>query len=354
MTLPKTDTRTAKAEGLLEKGLTSDENHRCEGAVYTYGTSAASASAAAFACGFIGYTWSERVFWSVWMPTELWLEPAIVWLAYSAISCIFLFLWLQLQPSHWTTVLFTGAVYGWLVEGGLVSTLYGTQPSAPFPASLVITGLSWHAILTIGVGFWGLAIAMQRPSRWPIFWLATLVGIFWGLWGMFPWAEDPPIQKAPTEFFVHSLLCCVGLVVAWSALRWLDIRGKLQPNKTVLGLSIAFISIFYAAHAAILGPIVLLLPLLLVVAVLSGRRAARRQGCTSAAPVFAQLQHKNILCLLWIPFAATLAYVIVGSVGGAQWQIPALVYYWTTGPLATLAMAMAIYKTWLAKELNAA
>ncbi len=311
----------------------------------TYFSSVTRAGLATLACGFIGYVWSERIFWTVWRPVESAFEPFVVWLAYSSVAGIFFHLWLVLKPSHWTTVLFLGAVYGWLAEGGLVATLYGTEESAPFPASIVITGLSWHALLAIGFGFWGFGSAMQSVSIWPSVGTATLAGLFWGLWGMFPWAESPPMRVSAAHFFAHSFICSLGLVIAWSTLLAIGKRKNLRPSLTILILSIGFISLFYFVQAAELGAIVLLLPLLLLGAIASAIRSARLQHRVTWE--LSRIRPRFIGCLLWIPFAATAMYMIAGEVGADRWHIPVIVYYWLTAPIATILMLSAIYKTWI-------
>ena len=54
-------------------------------------------------------------------------------------------------------VILVGALYGWLVEGVVAATVYG-----PLPVSLVWTGVAWHGLLTVGVGWW---ILLPRAVR---------------------------------------------------------------------------------------------------------------------------------------------------------------------------------------------
>jgi hypothetical protein len=121
----------------------------------------------ALATGYILFVFSERIFWAVWWPGSTIAELAITWLAYSAVAYLFLSVMQWSRADDLWSVFLAGAIYGWLVEGGLADTLYGTQPSAPFPTSISITGLSWHALISVLVGWWatGRALANGSTSR---------------------------------------------------------------------------------------------------------------------------------------------------------------------------------------------
>jgi len=85
-------------------------------------------------------------------------------------------------------------------------------------------------------------------------------------------------------------------------------------------------------------------------AILSARRAAVGKPSSARSPEFAKLRLTSVFGLGWLPVAATLSYLLVGAAGGEHWQIPVVVYYWTTGPLATLLFVVALLKTWLGKR----
>ena len=115
----------------------------------------------ALGAGYILFFCSERLFWSVFKPGDSVSELAVTWLAYSTIAYWFLALirWFEAESAR--AVLLAGACYGWMTEGMLVGTLYGTEDSAPFPLSVVCTGLSWHALISVGVGWY----AVQKCCR---------------------------------------------------------------------------------------------------------------------------------------------------------------------------------------------
>ena len=81
-----------------------------------------------------------------------------------------------------------GAVFGWVGEGVVVDTLYGNATN-PFPLSISFTGLSWHALLSVGVGWHliGNALTDERVTRTALISLA--VGVGWGLWAVWWPAE---------------------------------------------------------------------------------------------------------------------------------------------------------------------
>jgi hypothetical protein len=78
----------------------------------------------------------------------------VTWLAYSTLAYLFLATVRLFRADDVWSVYLAGAVYGWLTEGGLIHTLYGTEESAPFPISLIITGVSWHALISVLVGWY--------------------------------------------------------------------------------------------------------------------------------------------------------------------------------------------------------
>lgn len=80
--------------------------------------------------GFILFVFSERPFWSVWRPGDSLPDLIVTCLAYSTLAYLFLaIVWLFRVNDVWSLFL-AGAVYGWLTEGGLMHTLYGTGESA--------------------------------------------------------------------------------------------------------------------------------------------------------------------------------------------------------------------------------
>ena len=91
----------------------------------------------ALATGYILFAFSERMFWTVWRPGDRLAELIITWLAYSVAAYLFLAAVSSFRANDVWSVFLAGALYGWIVEGGLIHTLYGTEPSAPFPVSRV-------------------------------------------------------------------------------------------------------------------------------------------------------------------------------------------------------------------------
>jgi hypothetical protein len=105
------------------------------------------------AVGFVLFFFSERLFWTVFKPADQIRDLVITWLAYSVLGCLFLNILKRCGASDLPRVALAGAIYGWLTEGALVGTLYGTESSAPFPLSIVQTGLSWHMLISAVVGW---------------------------------------------------------------------------------------------------------------------------------------------------------------------------------------------------------
>ncbi len=295
----------------------------------------------ALSTGYILFVFSERLFWTVWREGDSLVDLTITWLAYSAIAYLFLATVFWSRANDFWSMFLAAAVYGWLVEGGLIHTLYGTQPSAPFPISISITGLSWHALLSVMVGWWATGRALVAISPWRLVWTSLGIGVFWGVWAMFPRRETPPIITPLPAFLLNSAVLILGLAASW----WLSFRAGVRdfrPGWFGLVLCALVIALFYVQYVLELGvlPLVLLPSLLGVAAVALYRH---RQGTSPATqPTTRRLQTSRLLILGLTPIASTLVYGVAAAAGLDRWPISTIVYYYTTGPAGFVLLVVAI------------
>ena len=300
----------------------------------------------ALATGYILFVFSERIFWTVWRPNDSLPDLIITWLAYSATAYLFLATVSWSRADDFWTYFLAGAVYGWLVEGGLIYTLYGTEPSAPFPLSISITGLSWHALVSVVLGWWatGRALTARRPMG--LVWVTLGIGVFWGVWAMFPRRETPPILTTAAAFFLNALLLSVGLMAGW----WISFRTGLRhfrPGKTGLALCTILVGLFYIQHVRSLGILPLIVfPLVLSLALIPLDRHRRSSGRSSTPELFSGHFHLARLPMIGlIPIVATLVYVVAAALGMDRLPISTIVYYVVGGPSGFVLLVLAIFVT---------
>ena len=105
------------------------------------------------ATGYILFFYSERMFWSFLRPGDKTADLLLTWIVYSMLAWVFLLLVRQCRIAAFPALFLAGAVFGWLAEGVVVDTLYGNADN-PFPASISFTGLAWHALISVGVGWY--------------------------------------------------------------------------------------------------------------------------------------------------------------------------------------------------------
>ena len=214
------------------------------------------------ATGFLLFFFSERLFWTVFKPGDRVMDLVITWLAYSVLACVFLNILKQSAENELPRVALAGAVYGWLGEGALVGTLYGTESSAPFPLSIVQTGLSWHMLISVVVGWHFLTGSVREGSFVKTALIAAGVGLFWAAWAPFQWRETPPVVVSIGAFVTHAAINGLLLAIACGVLSsgaW----NRYKPGWFGLGVSILFLAVFYSEQVKALGvrPLILL-PLL--------------------------------------------------------------------------------------------
>lgn len=297
----------------------------------------------ALATGYILFVFSERLFWTVWRPGDALADLVVTWLAYSAIAYLFLAVVAWSRANDFWSVFLAGAFYGWVVEGGLIYTLYGTESSAPFPISISITGLSWHASISVMVGWWatGTALTASRPRQ--LVWISLAIGIFWGLWAMFLLRETPPIVTPVPVFLANAALLTLGLMASW----WASFRAgvrEFRPGGLGIVLCALVVGLFYTQYVRMLGVLPLVVfPVVLSLALVPLYLHRRRAKRSSVPSLFSGSFHTGRLPIMGlIPCVATVVYYLAAASRMDRLPINIIVYYVLTGPIGFLLLILAI------------
>jgi hypothetical protein len=301
-------------------------------------------TALALATGYILFFFSERLFWSTFRPGDHIGDLAIAWLAYSVLAYLFLSVVSYFRAEEAQTVFVAGALFGWLAEGGLVGTLYGTEDSAPFPFSLICTGLSWHALISVLVGWHFLRRSLaEKRSRATIAW-ASGVGVFWGTWATFLWHETPPVITPISKFAIHAVITSGLLMFSYITIARIG-SITFRPRWLGLGFSSLVLAVFFSQQVKTLGarPLIvlpILLGLVLFILAKAKKRAAplASEGSIGTHPPFG-----SFLLLLFIPVTATLTYSLLTIIPG--WRgvpIAQIIMFWVTAPASVLVLAWAL------------
>jgi len=293
------------------------------------------------ATGFILFFFSERLFWTVWRPGDSVGDLLITWLAYSSLAYVFLSVVSFFRVNEFGSLYLAGAIYGWLTEGALIYTLYGTEESAPFPVSVSITGLSWHALISVSVGWYatGLALTSVRPVRVAV--ISVAVGIFWGVWATFLWKESPPVITGVPEFLGFALGFTVLLAGAW----WVSFRlgvTRFRPGWVGLLLCALILGVFFAQHVVRLGwrPLVVL-PVILSFALGPLMRHRRSVDNSGFGEFWGDFVPFHLIWFGLMPVTATVVYAAAKPLGLEAIPVTSIVYYWITGPAGFLLFVWA-------------
>lgn len=190
--------------------------------------------------GYILYFYSEKVFWGHFRPGELKLSEFIfTWLAYSLLAFVFLTVVRCFRVKDLHALFLCGGLFGWVAEGIVVQTMYEN-----FPINISCTGLSWHALFSIMVGWYWLRRSLIAGELGKTVKLCTWMGVFWGLWSVFWWTEDKQVTPL-LDYCVYALSTTVLLIAAY----WLYdcYRGWLfQPARwEMITVSLILLFLFF-------------------------------------------------------------------------------------------------------------
>jgi hypothetical protein len=304
----------------------------------------------ALATGYVLFFFSERLFWGVFKADDHVGELAVTWLAYSVVAYLFLSVVYRFRARSASSVYLAGAFFGWLIEGTLVGTLYGTESSAPFPLSLLVTGVSWHALISVWVGWHFLRRALRDgPARQVVGW-SVLLGLFWGTWTTFLWRETPPVVVSIRAFATHAMAVSVLLAVAYGVIRRVGAEA-FRPRPFGLCVALLGVGVFYVQQVKAMGVLPLVvLPLLLVATAAAMWRASRIAGDFAGMDGPRPVRAAPFASLVAMPLVATAVYAGLLRAGWwARVPVAPAVMYGVTAPLSAVVLVWALAKSLLGR-----
>jgi len=263
------------------------------------------------ATGYILFFYSERMFWSFLRPGDELADLLLTWVVYSLLAWMFLLLVRECRIGAFAALFLAGAVYGWLAEGVVVDTMYGNADN-PFPASISFTGLAWHALISVGVGWYWQASVLASGNVKKVALFAVTVGLGWGLWaGWWP-TELGREFTSLAAFAGHTVAVFVPLLLAWLVLGRVG-PERFRPGRFELPVLLAVVALFFLAVRVPATPrcILILPPLLLVCAYGLRRNKSQEQRPDLVEAFVGHIRLRSCLPLLFMPLTAIAVYAPV-------------------------------------------
>jgi hypothetical protein len=244
-----------------------------------------------------------------------------------------------------------GALYGWLVEGVVAATLYGAPPF-----TVVWTGVAWHGLLTVVVGWRALPRAVVAGGRRA--WAAsTAVGVAWGLWSASWWAAPPDEGQGAAVPDLGSYALFVSIVCAAAGAGYVVMhacapRGRDLTSRAGLAVVVVLLAAWGVLVVVVAIPWApLLLGALLVLVLASLRRLGpdARDGAPLGFEPGVPLRRAAPLVL--VPLLAVATYAALVPLAPAEPGAGALyvLIVATIGALSaagTVALVWALWRAW--------
>jgi hypothetical protein len=204
------------------------------------------------ALGFVFYFWSERVFWSRWRVEDNAGSLGVTWFAYSVAAAVCLVAISEFRARNIHSLFMVGALLGWLIEGVLAMTFFGTA-DIPFPLTIAWTGLAWHALISFTIGWALLQQALSRSARETAL-LSAALGVFWGVWSI-SWdaASGGVAAVSGKAFALHAAAATAGLALALGAIRALRASQFRASRAEKIVLAAVVLSFFLGVTATTVG-----------------------------------------------------------------------------------------------------
>ena len=297
--------------------------------------------ALALLTGVVFTCYSELSFWA--RPIQGTLPPDVLLttLVYAMAAYAFLTTVAAFRVRSMEALFLAGAVYGWLVEGVIVQTLYDD-----FPFNLSWTGLAWHALITILFGWYALPRALRQPNPCKAAAWAGLAGLVNGVWAMGWWSEAPPPTPL-ANFAVYVFATTAALAGAYGAGSRLKLPAFAPGRVEIVTLCTAIAAYFLLVTLPAQPLAAILLPPLAGVVLLSLRRNAQREPGADLVTLSLQseaIPWRRLLTLGLMPLTATSVYALALRI---DWRPPTgILLYAITTPLGFVLLVVSVVRIW--------
>jgi len=279
---------------------------------------------------------SESWFWGRWRPEDSLPEFLMTVAAYAAAVQVVRLVIARGRvgfagPGSWRRIFLVGALYGWIVEGVVVTTVVDE-----LPFTLSYTGLAWHALFTVLLGWWGVPRVLAHPLGRSLGGLAA-VGAGIAVWAAF-WRFEDGVQTPILEYALFAVLTTAmyagGLALWWAT------GERAVPSIRGSAVAILVLGALAVLHA-IENPLTVVGPALVGLALFAIIHTAPRSPVTPVAPTTAHLTptpYRALLRLLIIPIVAIGVFTAFAAVP----PLPTgWVFYVVTVPLGVVLFVVA-------------
>lgn len=281
--------------------------------------------------------WSESWFYGRWRAEDSVIGFVETVAAYGLAVQVVRFVALRWQVAAsgrgaWRRVFLAGALYGWLVEGVIVTTVIDD-----LPLTLSYTGLAWHALFTVLLGWWWMPRQLARPLLGSLLPLAA-VGAGVGAWASF-WKFEEGAVTPVLEYAVFVTLTTVAYAAGLAA--WWALRARANPGLRGSVVAMVLLLAIAVAHA-ITNLLTLLGPALVGVALLALITTTPRSTDATLLPTAGPAPWRSLWRLVLVPVVATGVFAL--STSSPQAIPTGWPFLIVTAPLAALLFVLAWWR----------
>ena len=288
--------------------------------------------------GYIFVYFSEHLFWARVRPDDSLKNWFSAWIAYSLMAFVFLHLVTHFRITEKWSLFLAAAAFGWLAEGIVVQTTYES-----LPLSISFTGLAWHALITVWIGWYAVRRALTSPASIRTFGLFAAIGLLYSLWAINWWLEPDGGIATLGEFSSFILTITFIVTFAYALANW-GATEPFKPNVWVVRVIYALFALYFAFVTVPAAPIsLLILPILLGLAYYGLRR--HRPAEETASLIVTQrgrIHSLNFLALFALPMTAIAFYALALALN-IQWHTNWILYLITT-PLGFVLFGIGLFK----------
>ena len=290
---------------------------------------------AALSAGYILYYYSEAFFWARYKPDDTLPGLVFTYLVYCLVAYVVLSVVTAYRVRSIWALFLTGALYGWLIEGVIVQTMYDF-----FPFQIAWTGLAWHALISVFIGWYYVVTVLLQNNYKKTMGISVFLGVFYGTWAVYWWNEGS-ITPVPA-FFVYSLLITFFLILSY----WFYCRlhmAVFEPTRLELVILAGAFIFFYSATVYIQPLSLIILPPLLGIVYAALRKNKKiEQRATILEALQGEITFSNCALLFSIPLTATFIYWAALSLSlliGTNWMVAVI-----TVPLGVIMFVVSVAK----------